>query len=93
MLFAIPSGGKRHIITAVRLKAEGVRAGIPDLMLAVPRGRWHGLFIELKVGRRKPTVQQKIWITKLRQQGYWVEVCWGFEQAKEAILEYLRAGE
>lgn len=37
LLFAIPNGGARHIRTGVRLKAEGVRAGIPDLFLSVPR--------------------------------------------------------
>lgn len=37
LLFAIPNGGARHIVAAVKLKAEGVRAGVPDLMLAVPK--------------------------------------------------------
>lgn len=30
--FAIPNGGARDIITASKLKAEGVRAGAPDLV-------------------------------------------------------------
>ena len=34
LLFAIPNGGHRHKAVAAKLKAEGVRAGVPD------RGRW-----------------------------------------------------
>ena len=44
LLFAIPNGGKRSPVTGSILKAEGVRRGIPDLMLAIPRGNYHGLF-------------------------------------------------
>lgn len=35
LLFAIPNGGERDRVTASRLKAEGVKAGVPDLMLPV----------------------------------------------------------
>ena len=37
LIFAIPNGGKRHIGTARKLKAEGVRSGVPDIFLACPR--------------------------------------------------------
>ena len=36
LLFAIPNGGARNAVTGAVLKAEGVRRGVPDLMLAVP---------------------------------------------------------
>jgi hypothetical protein len=52
LLFAIPNGGQRNIIVASKLKAEGVRAGVPDLFLAFPKKDAAGLFIEMK----KPTV-------------------------------------
>lgn len=35
LLFAIPNGGERNPVVAARLKAEGVKAGVPDLMLPV----------------------------------------------------------
>lgn len=64
-LFAIPNGGKRDPITASRMKAEGVKPGVPDIMLPVMRSlpttdingriRYNGLFIELK----KPSVKPK----------------------------------
>lgn len=36
MMFSIPNGGKRHITVARKLKAEGVKAGVPDIFLPVP---------------------------------------------------------
>ena len=44
--FAVPNGGKRHIHTAIKMKAEGVRAGTPDLVFVLPQGR--AAFLELK---------------------------------------------
>lgn len=91
-LFAIPNGGLRHPATARRLKAEGVQAGVPDVFMAVPRGKYHGLFLELKAGRNRPTRLQEEWLEFLQSQGYRVEVCRGWEAAAETILVYLREG-
>src|SRR5690606_12582346 len=41
LLFAIPNGGARNPVTGATLKAEGVRRGVPDLFLAVPRINRH----------------------------------------------------
>lgn len=90
MLFAIPNGGARHIATARRLRAEGVRAGVPDLMLAVARGGWHACFVEMKRadgGRLSP--EQRQWHAALTAAGYDVRVCKGWEAAARAILAYL----
>ena len=59
LLYHIPNGGKRDACTAVNLKRQGVKAGVPDLHLPVARGGYHGLYIELKVGSNKPTQLQK----------------------------------
>jgi hypothetical protein len=89
LLYAIPNGGHRHVAVAARLKAEGVKAGVPDLHLPVARGRWHGLYLELKVGRNKPTPEQAQWHERLRAQGYAVVVCYGADQALTALQRYL----
>lgn len=72
-----------------RLKAAGVRPGVPDVCLPVPRGEYHGLYIELKVGRNKPTEHQKAWLSHLAEAGYCALVCYGWEAAKESIEAYL----
>lgn len=94
LLFAIPNGGARHPATARRLNEEGVRAGVPDLLLALPRGPWHGLWLELKAAQRG-TVRpaQKAMHAALRGQSYRVEVPRGYEAAKAAITAYLETGD
>lgn len=89
LMFHVPNGGFRNITTAKRLKAEGVKAGVPDICLPVPRGKYHGLFVELKIKGNKTTKNQDNWIKALQQQGYFVAVCYGWEQAKEVIEKYL----
>jgi len=66
LLYANPLGGKRPKRTAVAMRAEGAKAGVPDLSLPVARGGWFGLFIEMKFGRNKTTPAQDWWIEKAR---------------------------
>jgi hypothetical protein len=89
LLFAIPNGGARHPAVAGKLKAEGVKAGVPDLLLPVARRRWNGLFIEMKSAKGRVSPAQKEWIDALDAQGYRCEVCYGAEAAFDAILGYL----
>lgn len=89
LLFAIPNGGWRHIATAKRLKDEGVRKGIPDMMFPVARQGYHGLFIEIKVGRNCPTIDQQAWIDALTNQGYRCEVCYSWTEAVQVIWRFL----
>lgn len=91
MLFHIPNGGTRNKREAVHLKEMGVQAGVPDLFLPVPRNGFHGLFIEMKRNAKTARVspEQKAWIQALTDQGYRAVVCYGFEQARDAIVEYL----
>ena len=91
MLYHIPNGGSRNKIEAAHLKQQGVKAGVPDLCLPVARREYHGLYIELKYGKNKPTENQKRWIKLLRSQNYKAEVAYGWEEASKIILEYLKS--
>lgn len=89
-LFAIPNGGDRHPATAARLKAEGVRAGIPDLFLSLPAGKANGAFIEMK--KRKGGVvskQQAEAMQRLHRAGYCCVVCEGWKEAADFIRGYV----
>lgn len=91
LIYAIPNGGLRNKTTAAKLKATGVRPGVPDLFLPVARGKYHGLYIEMK--RRKGgkvSVAQKAYIDKLEQQGYACQVCLGYEDAINVIRWYYK---
>jgi hypothetical protein len=37
--FHVPNGGHRHIAVAMQLKSQGVKAGVPDILLPVPSRR------------------------------------------------------
>lgn len=89
LMFAVPNGGHRHKATAGRLKAEGLRRGVPDVALPVPRGKWAGLWIEMKYGRNKTTADQERWIEALGRYGHRVAVCYDWMEAKAVIEEYL----
>lgn len=96
LLIAIPNAAKRSYRLAARMKAEGMRAGSPDLFLAHPT-RFNGLFIELKKKVWKPPKSGKAlehherqlkYMILLCNQGYQAQFCLGFDDAKRTIMEY-----
>lgn len=90
ILFAIPNGGQRNLLVAKKLKAEGVRAGVPDLFLAYPTSEWNGMFIEMKREKGGTVSQaQRLMMSSLMDYGYKCVVCHGFDEAKEEIKKYL----
>lgn len=92
-LHAIPNGGHRHKAVAGWLRAEGVKAGVPDLFLPLPD--WirqiAGLYMELKApGREKNTSEaQDWWISRLTFQGFKVVIVSDFDRATKGIIEYV----
>lgn len=90
LLFAIPNGGARNAITGAILKAEGVRAGVPDLFLACPNRYYSGLFVEMKKpkGGRVSDAQAGM-RTLLMWAGYDVQICEGADKARAVITDYL----
>ena len=91
--FAIPNGGSRNRIEAARMQASGVKAGVPDLCIPVPSGKYHSLYIEMKYGRNKTSPKQDEWIERLQKLGHKVCVCYGANQAIDEIEKYLSGKE
>lgn len=89
LLFAIPNGGLRNRVVAAKLKAEGVRPGVPDMMLAMPREKYCGLFIEHKIKPNKPSEEQIEFIEHLSMQGYQVAVSYSYDETVKCISSYL----
>lgn len=84
-IYAVPNGGQRNKVTAIKLKAEGVRSGVPDL--AIPK-----LFLYIEMKRSDGGIvsdNQKKWLSYLDGCGYRVAVANGFEEAKIIFLEVL----
>lgn len=89
IMYSVPNGGLRNIRTAVKLKEEGVVAGTPDLFVMRASNGFHGLYIEMKSKKGKLSDSQKIFIEKALAEGYQAKVCYGFDEAKAVIIEYL----
>lgn len=90
LIFAIPNGGARGKAQAGRLKAEGVKAGVWDLMLPLARQGFHGLWIEMKaLPNGRLSKEQKAWGERMRLAGYRCEVAWTWDEARRYIVDYL----
>ncbi len=90
--FAIPNGGMRNAKEGFKFKREGVKAGIPDLMIPVPTKAYHGLFLELKRihgGRLSDT--QAYWLAYFNSVGYHARIANGFDEAVNIITNYLKS--
>ena len=88
MMAAIPNGGLRSDKTARDMKAEGQKTGYPDVVIAAARGAYHGFRLELKMDENTCSQSQKDYHERLRCNLYCVVVCWGYDSAMRAILEY-----
>lgn len=97
LVFAIPNGAYlngtklQRAKQMNRLKAEGLKIGVPDLFLPMPRGQYHGLFIEMKRQKGSATsAEQKAWAITLSSEGYKAVICKGAEEAIREIDRYLK---
>lgn len=102
LIYAVPNGAafarrnnkkNSFSLQAMKIKAEGLRAGVPDLCLPVARNGMHGMYIEMKVGRNRPTPEQEQYLDALDHQGYHAVVCWGYQEARQALCDYLGIAE
>ena len=90
MSMGYPKWGRRHIGTAIKLKQEGVTAGVSDLFLMIPANGLHGLFIEMKKDKSAKLQQNQIDFLNLAESmGYGAEVAYGFEEGQKIIQKYL----
>lgn len=91
LIYHVPNGGHRVKAVAAKLKAQGVKAGIPDLVLPMARGGYFGLYIEFKATFEPAPVStsQKDCLRRLNDQGYLAVVCQGHFDAMECLRAYL----
>lgn len=95
-LFAIHNQGHGDKVRGGRAKAEGVKRGVPDMMLPVPVGGLCGLFLELKLPKYKNrkdggrSLEQIEWAERLREQSYRVVTAYGWQEAVSELVRYLK---
>lgn len=95
VLIHIPNGGSRaNAFEGWRLKRQGVKPGVSDLMLPVPSAGYHGLWIEFKAAPPNDaavSAPQARWIKLMQQYGYWAQVCRGVDEAMATVKSYLQS--
>lgn len=89
LLYHIPNGGSRNKAEAVKLKQMGVLAGVPDLCLPVPKGVYHGLYIEMKYADGRLEKAQREFLQAAARNRYFCAVCYGAEEAVGILREYV----
>lgn len=102
LFFAIPNGEKRPTKTYInkrgeeitycpagkRLKDQGVKKGVLDYFIMIPKTPYYGLMIEMKSKEGKLSPEQAVFIDAARKVGYRCEVARSFSEAKNYILDY-----
>jgi hypothetical protein len=91
-LFAVPNGGRRDAVTGARLKAEGVTAGVADLILLRSNHHYGALLIEMKTARKasRQSDKQKEWSQSVCADGeYRYIVCRSIDDFIREVTEYL----
>ena len=90
LIWANPNGGKRDARTGARLKAEGVKAGVPDITVAIARGAYKGLYLEMKRTKAgRVSQEQRDMLANLNAAGYLALAVRGCESAWAALTDYL----
>ena len=89
LFFAVPNGGHRNIQTAARLKAEGVTAGVSDMILLVPSREYHALCLEIKTMVGRQSEKQKAWEAKVKSQGFMYAIVRSLDEFAELVRWYL----
>ena len=90
--FITKSGLKLPPLQATKFKKEGLKSGVPDLCLPVPRGGYHSLYIEMKSEDGKMSENQEKFAAMLCGQGNLVMVCRNADAAIKALETYLKSG-
>ena len=89
LLCAIPNGGARDAVTGAILKAEGVVAGVADLILFVPNQQSPYLCIEMKTPKGRQSDAQKEWQKSVESVGAKYVVCRSLDDFMQAVKDYL----
>lgn len=85
----VPNGEERNARVGAKLKAMGVKPGVPDVLIFDPPAElgsdslFVGTAIELKRSGRPThgTRDQEAWLDALWDRGWWTAVCSGAEDA------------
>lgn len=88
-IFAIPNGGHRSKATAAMMSYEGQKKGTQDIFIPLPRGIYHGFFLEVKTKKGTASAEQREKAEMYKEQGYLTAIKKGFDECLAIIDSYL----
>lgn len=90
LLFSVPNGGSRNKIEAANLKRQGVRSGVADVILLIPKKGFASLCMEFKTKTGKQSLEQKKFQKQAENCGSKYVIVRSVKEAIEKIKEYLK---
>jgi hypothetical protein len=90
LLFAIPNGGSRNKLEAINLKRQGVKRGVADVLLLIPKGGFASLCLEFKTKTGKQSPEQKEFQIQAEKCGSKYVIVRSVKEAIEKVSEYLK---
>ena len=90
LLYAVPNGGSRNVREAVRLRKEGVRRGVADLFLSIPRKGLNGLYLEAKTAKGRQSEFQKNFEKMVIAEGYGYRIFRSLNEFINVVEDYLK---
>lgn len=89
LLFAIPNGGSRHKIEAANMKRQGVKAGVADVILQIPKKGFASLCLEFKTKTGRQSKEQREYQRQVEMAGSKYVVVRSVEEAIFVMKKYL----
>lgn len=89
LLLAVPNGGSRNIIEAKNLKAQGVKAGVSDVLLLIAKKGFSCLCLEFKTEKGKQSEEQIIFQNQAEKAGNKYVVVRSVKEAIDTLKWYL----
>ena len=90
LLHHSPNGGYRTAYEGKAFKSMGTRAGFPDLIFLLPRGKHPFLCVEFKTDKGRQTESQKAYQQAVESVGAVYAVCRSFDDFKTTIENYIQ---
>ena len=89
LFFSVSNGGARNPWTAKIMKDEGVRAGVSDLILLVPKHGYAALLIEMKKPDGKQSDSQKEFERLAKEYHYKYVICRELSTFQRLMIWYI----
>ena len=89
LLFAVPNGGSRHKIEAKNMKRQGVKPGVSDVILLIPKKGFASLLMEFKTQSGRQSDEQKEFQRQAEMCGSKYVIVRSVKDALSAMKDYL----